>query len=80
LENDTKKTEIMECQQSETIGNTFGGNNYSDQYTNTMNMDVDQRYENGQINNTTGINNITNMFGQQNMNDGPGLGMMAELL
>ena len=65
----------MDYQQSETMGNTFGGGDCS-----TSNMSIDQRYENGQSNNTTGMDNICNQFSQQSMNDGPGLGMMAELL
>ena len=67
----------MDHQQSDTMSNTFGGNNYSDDYSNT----IDQTYQNGMNNNLYSIDNLTNMINsyETNMNGGPGISMM-ELL
>ena len=68
----------MDCQNSENMSNTFGGNNYSNDYSNTMT--TNQTYQIGMNNNLYSIDNISNSLSQTTMNNGPGLGMMAELL
>ena len=62
----------------ETMGNTFGGNNYSNDYSNTLS--VDQTYQNGMTNNLYGMDNLTNLMQNNTMAEGPGVGLMAELL
>ena len=64
----------------ETMGNTFGGNNYSNDYSNTMS--IDQTYQNGMANNLYSMDNLSNMMSinEANMNNGRGLGMMSDLL
>ena len=61
-------------------GNTFGGNNCSNDYSSTMT--TDQTYQNGMNNNLYSIDNLSNTFGQMNANGGTntGLGMMRDLL
>ena len=58
--------------------NGFGANDYSNNYSNTMN--IDQTYQNGMNSNVFGIDNLSNMMSQTQVNGGNGLGMMAELL
>ena len=64
----------------ETMGTNFGGDNYSNDYSNTLS--VDQTYQNGMNNNLYSIDNLSNTFGQMNANGGTntGLGMMRDLL
>ena len=59
--------------------NGFGANDYSNNYINTM--DIGQTYQNGMNSNVYGIDNLSNMLSQTQVDSGnQGLGMMAELL
>ena len=58
----------MDYQHSETMSNTFGGNNYSNDCNN---MSIDQRYENGQTNNTTSMDNVSTLMNQMGVGETP---------